>query len=161
MPTMFNPEQYLSASMETPLERREPLPTTAPESSDGCYFATVKEVKSRVWEGKTEKSAGKSGIAWDISLEIDVPTSLRGTIGMEKLTIRDGLMLDLTDNGLIDSGKGKNGRLRMYREALDLNKPGDSFSALKMVGRPLKVKIEHRPYNDTIQEDVKQVLKAG
>lgn len=158
--TIFNPEQYLNATMETPLEKRDPLLASG-ATPDGCYYATIKEVKARQWEGKTEKTAGKSGIAWDVQLEVDVPEAQRSTQGTDKRIVFDSIMLDLTEQGMIDAGKGKNGRLMMYREALDMNKPGDSFSALKMVGRPVKIKIDHRPYNNTVQEDVKSVLRAS
>lgn len=159
MTSAFDPNAFLSATMDAPLEKRDPLPVSNPVSGDGCYFATVKEVKSRVWEGKTEKTMGKSGIAFDVTLEVEVPEPLKASQGTDKRILSDSIMLDLTEAGQIDNGKGKNGRLRMYREAVNLNNPGDSFNALKMAGRPLKLKLEHRPYNDTIQEDVKQVLR--
>lgn len=159
MTSAFNPEAFLAATIDAPSEKRDPLPVHNPDSPDGCYIAAVKEVKSRVWEGKTEKSAGKSGIAFDVTLELDVPQSLQGGQGTAKRILSDSIMLDLTEAGQIDNGKGKNNRLRMYREALNLNNPGDSFSALKMVGRPIKFKIEHELYNDAIQERVKQVLR--
>jgi hypothetical protein len=59
------------------------------------------------------------------------------------LPLKDSLMLDLTANGTIDNAPGKNRRLRAYREATDMNKPGDVFSARKMEGRIVKVKITH------------------
>lgn len=159
MSSAFNPEAFLSTNMDKPLEKRDALPTSNPEASDGCYIGVVRDVKSRVWEGKTEKTAGRSGVAVDVTLDVDVPASLQTTQGGPKRVLSDSIMLDLTEAGQIDSGKGKNSRLRMYREATNLNNPGDSFSFLKMVGRPIKFKLEHEMWNDTVQERIKQVLR--
>jgi len=156
----FNPELFLSATVDTPTERRAPLPVENPESPDKCYLAVIKDVKPRTWEGKTEKSAGKSGIAMDVELTITVLSTLQTSLGLPpELTLRDSIMLDLTPTGLIDNAKGRNGRMRLYRDAVNMNNPGDSFSFLKMLGRPVKVKIEHEVYNDNPQERVKTVLR--
>ncbi len=69
-------------------------------------------------------------------------------------------MLDLNESGSIDWGKGRNGALRRWREALDMNKPGEAFSIRQMVGRPILVKIKHRSYQGELYEEVDSVSKA-
>ena len=57
-------------------------------------------------------------------------------------------------------GPGRNGGLRRYREACDLNKVGDTFSAAKMQGRLIKVKLTHELYQGEIQERIGGVAKV-
>lgn len=158
MTSAFDPKSFLDATISTPLERRDPLPVENPETSDKLYFGVIGEINSRAWQGK--KDPTQSGIAWDVPIEIQIPGSLQAAGMPPTLTIKDSIMIDLTAGGTIDSGKGKNNRLRMYREAVDLNKPGDSFSARALQGKPVKVKINHDSWEGTIQERVAGVLKA-
>lgn len=132
----FNPDTFLDATLTEPTEKRPPLPI-------GDYTAVIGSVTARAWQGKTDPT--KSGIAWDIPLTIDVPAEIQAEIKMDQSTLplKDSIMLDLTDGGTIDNGPGKNRRLRAYREATDMNKPGDVFSARKMEGKIVKVKISH------------------
>ena len=154
--SQFSPEMFLDMSLDAPTERRAPLPT------DRDYMAIVGDVKARAWS--TEKNGGKSGIAWDVPLVIDVPAELQEALALpDTLKLSDSIMLDLTDNGAIDNSKGKNSRLRQYREACDLNKVGDSFSARRMTGKVIKVRIKHEIYpegSDNILEKIGAVAKG-
>lgn len=149
--SQFSPDTFLDMSIDTPLERREPLPVDD-------YTAVIGDVKARTWT--SSKDSTKSGIAWDVPLTIDVPAELQEKYELPStLQMKDSIMIDLTDNGTIDTSKGKNGRLRLYREACDLNKVGDSFSARKMTGSVIKVHITHELYNGNIMERVGSVAK--
>lgn len=149
----FDPQSFLDATLEAPTERRNPLPV-------GDYHAVIGEVAARAWQGR--KDTTKSGIAWDVPLTVDIPAALQSALELPPtLTLKASIMLDLTDSGSIDNSKGKNGHLRMYRDALDLNKPGDSFSARKMQGRVVVVKITHELYEGNIQERVGAVARAS
>lgn len=149
----FNPEAYLDATISEPTVRRPPLP------AQKDFIATIKDVKSRAWQGKQDPS--KSGVALDVQFEIDLSAypDILASIGQEKVLLTDGIMLDLTDGGLIDNGKGKNNKLRKYREALDMNKPGDSFSPRHMVGRMIRVKIGHEAYQGDVLDKVDSVAR--
>lgn len=151
--SMFDPNTFLDATLDTPTEKRPPLPV-------GDYTAIVGEVKARAWQGKKDPS--KSGIAWDIPLALEIPAEVQQDLGLNQsnLTITDSIMLDLTDGGTLDNTPGKNRRLRMYREAVDMNKAGDVFSARKMQGCVVKVKLSHEMYEDSIIERVGGVVKA-
>lgn len=148
--SQFSPDTFLDMNLDAPLERREPLPVDD-------YTAVIGDVKARTWQSK---DGSKSGIAWDVPLTIDVPAELQEKHGLPAtLNMKDSIMLDLTDNGNIDTSKGKNNRLRMYREACDLNKVGESFNARKMTGAVIKVHINHELYQEQIMERVGQVGK--
>jgi len=157
--SQFDPATFLDATIDQPTEKRPPLPVECPGTSDGLYTAVVGEVGARAWQGK--KDPTKSGIAWDVPLQIEVPGQLQADLKLQpQLTLRDSIMVDLTEQGTIDNTPGKNRRLRTYREACDMNKPGDVFSARKMQGRVVKVKISHEIYEGQPVERIDNVLKA-
>lgn len=151
--SMFNPDTFLDATIEAPTEKRPPLPA-------GDYTAVIGEVKSRAWQGK--KDPTRSGIAWDIPLTLEIPADVQTQLGLTQptITLTDSIMLDLTDAGTIDNSPGKNRGLRNYREALDMNKAGDVFSARKMTGQAIRVKVKHELYEDQIMERVGGVVRA-
>lgn len=151
--SMFDPSTFLDATLEAPTEKRPPLPV-------GDYTAIVGEVKARAWQGRTDPT--KSGIAWDIPLTIEIPAEVQAQLGLQQptITLQDSIMLDLTEGGTIDNSPGKNRRLRVYREAVDLNKSGDSFSARKMQGKVVKVKISHDVYEGSPVEKIAGVARA-
>lgn len=151
--SMFNPDTFLDATIEAPTEKRPPLPA-------GDYTAVIGEVKSRAWQGK--KDPTKSGIAWDIPLTLEIPADVQTQLGLTQptITLTDSIMLDLTEAGTIDNSPGKNRGLRNYREALDMNKAGDVFSARKMTGQAVRVKVKHELYEDQIMERVGGVARA-
>ena len=149
--SIFDPSSFLDASLDAPSEKRPPLPV-------GDYTAVVGDVTARQWQSK---DGSKSGIAWDIPLAIEIPAEVQAATGMNaNITLKDSLFLDLTDNGTINNAPGKNGRLRAYREAVDLNKAGDVFSARKMTGKVIRVAIKHELWEDNIQERIGAVTRA-
>ena len=152
LPSSFDPALFLDVTMDAPTEKRDPLPI-------GDYTAVIGEVTSRAWQGKADPT--KSGIALDVLLTIDVPAEIQASLGLgSTLNLKDSIMLDLTDSGMIDNSKGKNRQLRNYREALDMNKPGDVFSPRKMQGQVITVKVTHEIYQDAPVERISGVTKA-
>lgn len=151
----FDPSQFLDASTTEALVKRPPLPAGAD------FVATIGEIVTRTWTSKKEDAKVKSGIAVDFPLEIDMtayPNVEAG--GASKITLKGGVMLDLTPGGAIDWGAGKNGALRRYREALGMNTPGQPFNIRMMQGRLIRVKIKHRTYEGEIYDEVDSVSKA-
>ena len=154
MSTLFDPQAYLDLPIDEPLEKRPPLPV-------GDYIATVKEVKSRVWAKKDEPT--RTGIAYDVSLTLEIPGNVREAMGFDQptITLNHSIMLDLTETGSIDREKGKNRRLREYREALDMNKVGESFRISASVGKMLMVKVSHEMYQGAVSERVASLAMVG
>ena len=150
---LFDPAAYLDLTLTDPTEKRPPLPP-------GDYTAIIGEVTARKWQGKQDPT--KQGIAWDIPLKIQVPSGFQDALKLPpEITLTDSCMLDLTPQGLFDNGVGKNRRVRTYREALDMNKPGDTFGPRQMQGRLVTVKVEHELYNGEPVERVRGVARAG
>ena len=155
----FDPSAYLDAPIENPLERRLPLTPTD-------YTGVIQDVKIVPWQSKdkVDEVTGQlmSGLRFEIKIALEVPEAERTRVNLrgESFVITDGALLDLTPTKAIDDSPGRNSRLRMYREATDLNRPGETFSIRKLIGRPIKVKLGQRilPSGDPTEE-VQMVAK--
>lgn len=147
----FDPATFLDATMDVPLVKRPPLPV-------GDYVGVMEEPVTRSWVG--QKDPTKSGIAADYMIALDVPQHIQEELGLDTSTIKVkyGIMLDTNASGGLDTSPGKNGGLRRFREALDMNKPGQSFNLRMATGRPVKVKIGHREYPEGSGELFEEVL---
>ena len=157
-PSLFSPETFLDATTTEESVKRPPMP------AGRDFAATIKEVKSRTWQGKQDPT--KSGIAVDVKLEFDLTAypDVRATVGgLDKVLISDSIMLDLTEGGAIDYSPGKNGRLRMYREACGLNVAGQAFSIRMFEGRLVRSRIKHTPNKEVpgeFYENIEAVAKV-
>ncbi len=148
----FDPNAFLNASF-TEANSTETIPI--PESE---YPALSEKIDLRPWQST---DGTKSGISLDVTWELDSP-EVKQLLGRDKVTARQQIMLDLTESGTIDFGKGRNVTLGRLREALDLNKPGMPFRFDMIVGRAAKVLIKHRLDKnnpDTIYSEVRAVTK--
>lgn len=155
MTSSFDPAIFLDAAITEPSTRRPPLPQGRE------FIGIIGEVKSRTWQGKQDPT--KSGIAIDVPVAIDpkaYPDLGEAYMGINQIVLNDSIMLDLTENNNIDNSPGKNGKLRRYREALNMNKPGDSFSFRAMQGRQIRVRVKHREYQGDMFDEIDAVAKA-
>lgn len=149
--SMFDPNQYLDMqTTESNDTKVVPVPV-------GEYLAMVSEVKARSWTSKSDPT--KSGIALDLQWEIE-DTNVKSLLDRDKVTVKQGIMLDMTGSGGLDMGKGKNVGLGRVREATGLNTPGAPFAASMLTGRMAKVTVKHRVDGDTIYAEVSGVAKA-
>jgi hypothetical protein len=147
---MFNPYQFLETTVN---ESNDTVVVPVPQ---GEYTAVLTEVKCRSWQKKDDPSV--AGLALDIQWDIDSP-EVKALLGRDKVTCKQGVMLDLTESGGLDMGKGKNVGLGRLREACNLNVAGVPFSFTQLTGRVAKVKVEHRINGEQIFAEVKQVAK--
>ena len=147
---MFNPEEFLDQQIT---ESNSTVTTPGPT---GEFIAVPTEVKSRQWTKKDDPSI--TGIALDIIWEID-SAEVKALLERDKVTVKQGIMLDINEAGQLDMGKGKNVGLGRLREALGLNVPGQAFSFNMIAGRPAKVVVSHRIDGESIFAEVKAVLK--
>lgn len=158
--TQFDPASFLDATLTEPTTRRNPIP------AGQVLVGTIGEPKSRTWQGK--KDPTQSGVAVDVPITFDLeayPAIKEKVFGPEhtgsaKVTLVDGVMLDLTESGSMDNSPGKNGKVRKYREALNLNKPGDTFSWRQLQGRQIGAKISWREYEGDMYDQIDSVVKA-
>jgi len=147
---MFSPEQFLDMSVDQANDTKViPVPV-------GEYIAVCTEVKARPWSSKSDPS--KSGIALDLQWSID-DANVKALLGRDDVKVKQGVMLDLTESGGLDMGKGRNVGLGRLREAVGLNTPGQPFSVTMVQGRMAKVLISHRAVDDQIFSEVKAVAK--
>lgn len=139
--SLFDASTFLDASIEEALVKRPLLP------AGQDYIGIIgPDLKARKWTKKDDPSI--TGMAIDLKIEVD-PNSLtpaqkdaiKGYDG--KLVFSDGIMIDMTPQGAIDTSVGKNSRLRQYREALNLNNPGQSFNFRQLIGQPIRFKMRY------------------
>lgn len=149
---MFNPDQFLDMQVtESNDTKIVPVPV-------GEYTGIIEEVKCRQWQSKKDPS--KSGITLDIKWAVD-DHNVRELLGRDKVTVNQGIMLDITESGGLEMGKGQNVGLGRLREALDLNSPGQPFAFSMLAGRLAKIAVSHRVDGDSIFAEVKQVAKLA
>ena len=147
---MFNPDQFLDMQVTESNDTKViPVPV-------GEYIAVISEVKCRQWQSKKDPSV--SGLALDLIWDID-DSAVKELLGRDKVTVKQGCMLDITDSGGLAMGKGRNVGLGRLREATGLNTPGQPFSFSMLNGRLAKVSVSHRIDGEQIFSEVKQVAK--
>jgi hypothetical protein len=149
--SIFSPETFLDMQITESNDTKViPVPV-------GEYIAVVKEVKVRPWQSKKDPSV--AGIALDLIWSLD-DAGVKQLLGRDEINTKQGVMLDMTEAGGLDVGKGRNISLGRLREAVGLNTPGQPFSFGMLTGRVAKVKIEHRVDGDAIYAEVKGVAKV-
>lgn len=147
----FDPNTFLNAQFdETNDTKVIPVPA-------GEYLAISEKVDIKSWASKDGSSSGiKLEIVWDIQDE-----NVKALLGRDSVKVTQQQMLDLTETGALDMGKGKNVGLGRIREALDLNVPGQPFSFAMIQGRMAKVVVSHRTAGEDIYAEIKKIAKAG
>ena len=84
----------------------------------------------------------------DVTSKLLDVASLEETMGMDRLTVRQGLFLDIGANGAIAIGPNKNVKLGRLRDAVGQNKDCKwNFAMLKGAG-PLKIAVSVKPDKD-------------
>jgi len=149
--SMFSPEQFLDMQVTESNDTKViPVPV-------GEYLAVVKEVKIRPWQSKKDPSV--AGVALDLQWSID-DHNVKALLGRDEVNCKQGVMLDVSEAGGLDMGKGKNIGLGRLREACGLNTPGQPFSVTMLTGRMAKVRVEHRIDGDNLYAEIKAVTKV-
>jgi len=147
--TSFDPNTFLNQQFD---ESNDTKVTPCPV---GEYLALAEKVDIKTWSSKDGSSSGiKLEIVWDVQDE-----NVKQLLGKDTVRVRQQQMLDTTDTGALDFGKGKNVGLGRIREALDLNKPGEPFSFGMIQGRMATVKVSHRASGEDIYDEVKAIAK--
>mgnify|MGYP001618535890 FL=1 len=135
MASKFDAQTFLSTTFnESNSTKRAPVPA-------GEWTSLIEKVNVRSWQSK---DGTKSGLALDVTHNLD-DAAVKQAMERDKVTITQGIMLDLTANGTLDMGKGKNVQLGRLREATGLNVAGQPFSFPMFEGKVVKVKVSHKP----------------
>lgn len=161
--TGFDPALFLQAQTSEVNKKRPPLPTENPASPDGLYTAVIGTITTdNGLIGKGER-IGQPWISMVVPLQVEVPQQVQDALGLklEKgyLVFTDRVFLDLTPQGQLDNAVGRNRGQRVYRDALDLNKPGDVWSWQMASGRPVKIKIAHEMYQGEVVEKIGGIFR--
>lgn len=147
----FDPQAFLDSSITEANDTKViPVP-------QGEYLAVLEKVTPRTW---TSKDGTQSGIALDIIWLID-DASVKEFLGRDEVKCKQGIMLDMTDAGRLDTSKGKNIGLGRLREAVGLNVPGQPFSFQQLPGLLAKVSVKHRLVDEDTFAEIKAVAKAN
>lgn len=151
---MFDPSEFLNATINDANDTKL-IPVPENLAGDG-YTMLAGKVDVRSWQKKDDPSV--SGLALDIVWEIQ-SEEVKSFCGRDKITCKQGIMLDLTDSGALDMSKGKNIGLGKLREALGLNTPGQPFAFSMIEGRMALGFVSHRVNGEDVFAEVKRVNK--
>lgn len=145
----FDPDTFMATSFT---EANETKFATVPE---GEYLAVIDKVEANTWQSK---DGMKSGLRLDVTWKID-DAHVAEVTGVASPTVRQGIMLDMTESGGLANGPGKNINLGRLREAVGQNTPGKPWSPQMLLGQPARVSVKHRIWEDNIFAEVKGVAK--
>lgn len=127
---MFDAESLLNTiNTEAGDTKYRPVPV-------GVYPATVTAVEAR------ELEDGR--VVVDVVWELQPNKAVEEEIGIPNPQVRQSLFLDLTEDGKLDMGKGKNVRLNKLRAMFGLNEPGKPWRFQDFVGKSGSILVEHR-----------------
>lgn len=148
---MFDPTTFLNQTFEGAND------TVSIPCPAGEYLAIADKTDVKSWQSRDGSSSGlKVEILWDIQDE-----SVKELLGRESVKVPQQQMLDLTDTGALDMGKGKNIGLGRIREATDLNDPTQGFAFGMITGRMAKVVVSHREHEGNLYAEIKRVAKPN
>lgn len=141
MTSAFDPQTFAQRTFtETNSTESTPIPV-------GEWPFTI--IKSTIDQWKS-KDGSKAGLKCILMLET-ADGAVAGVTGRAKNALRHEIMLDLTEEGNLDFGKGMNVKLGLAREACGLNKKGAPFSFDMFVGHTVKASVRHEIYEDKPQ----------
>lgn len=135
----FDPSEFLNKTVEGVLDTKL-IPVPENMSEEG-YQAEIIKVDVRSWVKRDDSSV--SGLAADIQWEIQ-DEAVKTHCGRDKVTCKQGLMLDLTESGDLDMGKGKNIDLGKLRTVLNQNQKGVPWAFSMLEGQMAKIFVSHR-----------------
>lgn len=159
MSGIFDPSQFLDSTTTEAGEKRDNLPTDRP------YNAELGEVSAKSVQGK--KDATQTYLFFEYPVVIDLKgeyPDIAAKIGVDKVTMKYGCSVDLTESGAMDWSKGRNTGLRILREATGTNVAGQPWSARMLTGRRVQVLLKLREYPEgsgNLLEDVKSIAKVA
>ena len=145
---MFDEDAFMSNTTEGTMSTEfTPVP-------EGEFQAVVSGVGVRSGEGEKGPWA-----VLDIMWAVDDAAVAEET-GMDNPKVRQSVFLDITPDGGLNLGKGKNVQLGKLREAVGQN-GSDAWSPSMLEGNVGIVKVEHRLYEGRTFADVKAVSAVG
>lgn len=156
MNSAFDVSTFLDATTTDALSRRPPIPAGTE------LLGIIGEPKARQSQGKKDPTQTFTFLDLPVEFDLNQIPAVREAVGQDKVTLTYGFMVDITPSGALDTSAGKNGRLRQLREALDMNKAGQTFNIRMLQGRQARFKISHRvnELDGEIYDQVDSVAKG-
>ena len=145
----LNPEEFLNQASD------EALDTVIPVCDEGEWSALVKKVDFREVQIKKGERAGQTAYMLDIHWEIQ-DEGQAARLGFSP-KVRQSLWVDMTPEGGLDRGKGKNVRLGRVREALGQNVAGKPWAPSMLTGGVAVVLVEHSIEGENIYANINRV----
>lgn len=130
---MFNAEEFMQQQLPAGPTQFKPVPVAE-------YNAVVEKLD-------TKSGIGKTGSPWariDVYWKIDDPALLANGFGRATASVRQGIMLDLTESGDFDATGNVN--FNRFRDVFGLNDGGKATG--EAVGKMARIRIAHRPDKD-------------
>ena len=121
----------------------------------GEYQGIIEKVIPRQWQSK---DGTQTGIALDVIWMVE-DANVKQYLGRDLVTVKQGIMLDTTSAGALDTSKGKNIGLGRLREAVGKNNEGEQFSFAMLPGLAARISVTHRITDTDTYSEVKAVAK--
>lgn len=138
---VFNPEMFLN------ITTNEANSTELLQMPEGEYLAVTKGIGPDSFKSFPIKQGDRAGqnfyrldLVWEIN---DEGGKWREYLGRDP-KITQGIGLDISKDGTLEMGKGKNVALGQVREALGQNQSGKPWSMSQLGGQVAKIKVKHR-----------------
>ena len=147
---MFDPNTFLE-QVVAEVGSTEAVPIPA-----GEYFAFIDKKEVTSWQKKDDPSV--SGLKLKVTWALE-DAAVKELLNRDKVTVTQDIMLDLTDSGSLDMGKGRNVELNRLRAAVDLNVSGFTFHQLD--GRMARVTVKQDQDKNDPQKFYARVKAVG
>lgn len=145
----FDPQSFLSSSITSANDTKAiPVPV-------GDYHGVIEKIQPRQWQSK---DGTQTGIALDVFWLVE-DANVKSYLGRDTVTVKQGIMLDTTPQGGLDTSKGKNIGLGRLREAVGKNQEGVPFSFEMLPGLSARISVTHRINGEDTYAEVKSVSR--
>ena len=150
--SVFDPNTFASMTFEG-ANSTEAIPVPALDD----YVGITGQPKIEAWQSRDNPE--KKGLKMQVPIECEDPRAAEVT-GRPKFTLTYEAMLDLTETGMLDMSKGMNVRLGRFRAAIGLN-DGSPWTFDMFAGRSIKFSVKHRPYENRLVAEIKDVAPVN
>lgn len=143
----LNTEEFLQVTTDEALDDHlDPCPP-------GEHLCIAGKPEVRKFQYKSGDREGEDGyrmvIKWDVQSD-----EVKQLLDRETVSVTQSVLLDITPEGNLDMGKGKNIGLGAIRTALGQNTPGAPWSPAMIEGQPAKIAVKAGMYNDRVTAEV-------
>jgi hypothetical protein len=123
----------------------------------GEFLAAIESIEVDSFQGKKDptKTYRKMRVKWSID-----DAAVKEKLGRSVVSANQDIFLDITADGALDRGRGKNVTLGRLREAVGQNTPGKPWAPNMLVGCPARVRVEHESGNTGVFAKVVDVVSA-